>query len=97
MSGSNAPLISVIVVNFNSGSRLSRCLQCLSAQEFRNFDVIVVDNGSTDDSLQLARGAGCPFTFIDAGENIGFAAANNKAARSAQGEWIALLNPGRLS
>lgn len=87
-----APAVSVIIVNYNSGPRLRRCLDHLAAQTFRDFDVIIVDNASTDDSIATARG-GVDFQLIEAGANLGFAAANNLAARSARGEWLAFLNP----
>ena len=85
------PFVTVIIVNFNSGSRLSRCLDCLDAQTYRDFDVIVVDNGSEDGSASAARRPGV--NLIEAGANLGFAAGNNLAARDARGAWLALLNP----
>ena len=88
--GSAAPTVSVIIVNYNSGARLRRCLEHLAAQSFRDFEVIVVDNASTDDSISTA---GDGFSLIEAGSNLGFAAANNLAAKSAQGSWLAFLNP----
>lgn len=88
---SAAPVISVIIVNYNSGPRLKRCLAHLQAQSFRNFETLVVDNASTDDSLVQARGV--DFQLIEAGENLGFAAANNLAVKSVRGEWLAFLNP----
>ncbi len=90
---SSAPIVSVIIVNYNSGPRLKRCLEHLLAQTFREFEIIIVDNASTDDSLADAGNAGADFQLIDAGANLGFAAANNLAAQSARGEWLAFLNP----
>ncbi len=90
-----SPNVSVIIVNYNAGDRLTRCLQHLADQTLRDFEVIVIDNGSTDGSLVEARGVevGAPTTFIEAGANLGFAAGNNRAARQAKGDWLALLNP----
>ncbi len=93
MTGPNDPCVSVIIVNYNAGRRLSRSLECLTRQRFRDFDVTIVDNGSTDNSIQHAQNMGIPFTLIEAGENIGFATANNRAVRQARGEWVAFLNP----
>jgi len=45
------PRVAVVVVNYNSGSCLARCLAALASQRFRDFTVIVVDNGSSDESL----------------------------------------------
>ncbi|MBI1392445.1 MAG: glycosyltransferase [Alphaproteobacteria bacterium] len=87
------PAVSVIIVNFNSGKRLADALRHLRGQTFADFETIVVDNGSTDESIALAKASGQAFRLIDAGANLGFAAANNLAARSARGRWLALLNP----
>jgi GT2 family glycosyltransferase len=85
--------ISVLIVNYNSGGRLARCLSRLGAQTFRDFEIIVADNASEDDSVARAKAGGVAARFLDAGANIGFAAANNLAARCASGEWLAFLNP----
>ncbi len=84
---------SVRIVNFNSGDRLSRCLACLARQDFQDFETIVVDNASADGSASWAEAADVPVRLIRAETNLGFAAANNLAAKSARGEWLALLNP----
>lgn len=87
------PRLSVIIVNFNSGGRLRRCLDHLEHQSFRDFETIIVDNGSADDSLNAARDR-FERVFIDeAGANLGFAAANNRGAKRAAGEWLVFLNP----
>ena len=86
------PQITVIIVNYNSGTRLAACLAHLRAQSFRGFEIIVIDNASTDRSADVARGA-AGVILIDAGANLGFAAANNLAATRAEGEWLAFLNP----
>ncbi len=88
------PAISVIIVLWNSARELPHCLDNLSKQTFTDFEVIVVDNGSSDharDGLQ----AGWPalqFQIIPLDKNHGFAVANNLGVRAAQGRWIALLN-----
>lgn len=89
----SSPLVTVIIVNYNAGDRLRRCLEHLAAQVFRDFDIIVVDNASGDDSIAEATASGVEFTLINASDNLGFAAANNLAAKSARGRWLAFLNP----
>ncbi|HEX7199855.1 MAG TPA: glycosyltransferase, partial [Dongiaceae bacterium] len=83
----------VVIVNYNSGGCLARCLEALEAQRFRDFTVIVVDNGSTDDSLQALDALPRPWQAIRLGRNTGFAAANNHAFALATSPWIAALNP----
>jgi N-acetylglucosaminyl-diphospho-decaprenol L-rhamnosyltransferase len=93
MTQNSAPRVTVIIVNYNAGDRLRRCLDCLAAQIFQDFETILVDNWSTDDSLEHVRAAALPVTIDEAGTNLGFAAANNRAAKTATGEWLAFLNP----
>lgn len=88
-----APLISVLIVAFESGATLSRCLAALRAQTFGDFEVLIVDNGSSDGAPQAAAKADPAIFLIEAGGNIGFAAGNNLAAGQARGQWLALLNP----
>ena len=89
------PALSVLIVNYNSGGDLSRCLAALAAQTWRDFEVVLVDNGSTDGSLdQALANASLPaLQVIKAGENLGFAAGNNWAAAEARAPLLALLNP----
>jgi GT2 family glycosyltransferase len=87
------PDITVVVVNFNSDTYLRGCIASLARQTFANFETIVVDNASSDDSL--ARIAEKPerLTILRQSENLGFAGGNNVGARAGQGKWLALLNP----
>lgn len=90
------PAVSVLIVNYNAGPALRRCLAQLAAQDETDFEVIVVDNGSTDGSLAKARHAVVDdgrFRFDEAKVNLGFAAGNNRAAATAGAPWLALLNP----
>ncbi len=89
----SAPVISVVIVAFESAATLSRCLAALRAQTFGDFEVLLVDNGSSDGAAQAAAKADPSIRLIEAGGNIGFAAGNNMAASQARGQWLALLNP----
>lgn len=88
------PLISVIIVTWNSKQYLPACLDKLSSQIFRDFEVILVDNGSEDAGILDLREIRPKFNlYIERLEtNLGFAVANNIGARLARGKWIALLN-----
>jgi GT2 family glycosyltransferase len=86
--------VAVLVVNWNGGDLLSRCLESLEQQHRRPDHVVVVDNASTDDSLQRAERPLRSVELIRLPENVGFARANNLAARAArQFDALALLNP----
>lgn len=84
----------VIIVNYNAGAMLARCLEALERQTFRDFHTIVVDNGSSDGSAEGIESRYPRVTLVRAGENLGFAAGNNLGLQHAGAvQWIALLNP----
>lgn len=87
------PEISVIIVNYNAGEYLRPCVESLLLQSLENFECILVDNGSTDGSLETLPPLDSRFRILEAGENLGFAVANNRAVREATADWISLLNP----
>ncbi|MFH1149453.1 MAG: glycosyltransferase family 2 protein [Actinomycetota bacterium] len=92
------PLVSVIIVLYNSGEFIEPCLNALAASRYREFEVIMVDNGSTDGSARTARlaaeEAGIERVLVSRlARNAGFAAANNRGAGLADGEILLLLNP----
>ena len=83
-------LLSVVVVNFNAGAYLRAALDSLRRERPTAIEVIVVDNGSTDDSLACLA---APAHVVKLGRNLGFARACNVGIRQAAGERILLLNP----
>jgi N-acetylglucosaminyl-diphospho-decaprenol L-rhamnosyltransferase len=89
----NSAWVRVIVVNYNSGGLLQRCVDALAAQTFRDFEVVVFDNASADGSAEDLRLPDDRFRLERAGANLGFAAANNLAATGCSAPWIATLNP----
>ena len=88
------PLISIIVVCWNSKKYLPHCLSSLAAQTYRDFEVILIDNGSTDKStMRLQENYPSINLRVERFEtNQGFSVANNAGARLARGKWLALLN-----
>ena len=89
----DAAEVSVVVLAFESGQTLERCLAALRAQTVGGFETIVADNASTDGAPQAAAAADPGLKLIDNGGNLGFAAGNNRAAEQARGRWLVLLNP----
>lgn len=89
------PKVSLIIVNWNSGELIRKSLCSLNNQTYRVHEVLVVDNASMDGSADDLEKYYPGVKVIRLGKNIGFAAANNCAARLAADEcdWIALLNP----
>ena len=86
------PSISVIIANFNGEKFLDDCLRSLDGQTFRDFEVIVVDNGSTDGSVALIQKKFPKVRIIPLDDNKGFAAGNNVGIAASSAEFIATLN-----
>jgi GT2 family glycosyltransferase len=85
--------LSVIIVNWNTREILSNCLKSIFENSVRTpLEVIVVDNGSNDDSVEFIRNHFPNVVLIANSTNRGFSAANNQAMRMASGEFILLLN-----
>ncbi len=87
------PLVTVIVVNFNGAGVIKSCLDSLLAQTYRPIEIVVVDNGSQDDSCaQIEEGFGSQVSLIRLHQNRGFAGGTNAALGQARGEFVAFLN-----
>ncbi|MCM2273125.1 MAG: glycosyltransferase family 2 protein [candidate division Zixibacteria bacterium] len=86
--------VSVILVTFNSQGTIERCVRSIprSGPELA-VQVIVVDNGSTDGTLESVRQSIPDAVILQNETNLGFAAACNQGAESATGEWLFFLNP----
>jgi len=80
-------------VNYNGGEWLARSVRSVAEQTLTNFECFIVDNGSSDGSLETLPKLDKRFTVLELGENTGFAKGNNIAAKEARGDWLALLNP----
>ncbi len=90
---SATPQVSVIVVNYNGGDYLNRCVQSLLDQTQTEFECFIVDNASSDKSIARLPQMDDRFEVIQLDENTGFAKANNIGAARARSDWLALLNP----
>jgi GT2 family glycosyltransferase len=88
----DVPLVSVIIVNYNGIMYLDECLSSLMMQTYPAIEIIFVDNGSSDDSVEYVKN-NFPFVEIIANkENLGFAKGNNIGIKAAKGDFIATLN-----
>lgn len=85
--------VTVAILNYNGRELLEVVLPSLATQEYKDFETVVVDDCSSDDSLDYLRRSWPRVRIVSAGErNIGVAAALNLAVRSARGGLLALLN-----
>lgn len=87
-----APLVSVIIPNWNGAQHLPTCLESLCRQTMGVFETIVVDNDSADDSLALLTREYPEVEVLALDENRGFAGACNVGMRAARGAFLVLLN-----
>ncbi len=86
------PKISVIIVNYNGKSLLEKCLESLFKVNYDNFEVILVDNNSTDDTVDFVTKNYPSVILIKLDSNKGFAEPNNIGAKIAKGEHLLFLN-----
>jgi GT2 family glycosyltransferase len=87
------PAASIVILNFNGRKWLPGCLGALDGQRAApSFETILVDNGSTDESVGDVRTSWPAVHVIENGTNLGFAAGNNAGARAARGAWLVFLN-----
>lgn len=86
------PEVSVVVINYNGLEHLELCLGALGRQTHRDFEVVLVDNGSTDGSEDYVRSHFPHVRIVRLEKNAGFCGGNNAGIRAARGDLIALLN-----
>jgi len=84
---------SIIIVNYNAGELLENCILSVLKSDFDDFEVILVDNASTDQSHIICKEKFPNITLIENKENLGFCEGNNVGFRYAKGDFIVLLNP----
>lgn len=91
------PKVSIIVVTYNSGQFIQKCLDTIFNQTYPDFEVVVVDNASKDDTTQKVREClkktSHASSLLNSQRNQGFSKACNAGLQKAKGEYIALLNP----
>lgn len=87
------PKVTVCIVAYQSGEFLQPCVDALAAQTFSDFEAVIIDNASSDGSIEALRLPDARFRVELMGDNLGFAVGNNVAARASKAEWLATLNP----
>jgi len=89
------PKVSIIILNYNGSKFIKDCLSSVFKNDYADFEVILVDNASKDESLEIAErlfGKDSRFKIIKNDENLGFAEGNNVGARHARGDILVFLN-----
>ena len=90
------PLVSIIILNYNAGKLLLNCIDSVFKSTYQNFEVIVVDNLSTDNSHVRCKEKFKKIQLIENKENLGYCEGNNIGIRNANGEFIIILNPDTI-
>jgi GT2 family glycosyltransferase len=88
----NGSLVDIVIPNWNGSRWLQQCLPSIFAQSFRDFEVILVDNGSTDESVDWVRAQFPRVQIIRNKQNLGFGAATNQGIIATCSPYVATLN-----
>jgi GT2 family glycosyltransferase len=89
-------ILSIVIVNWNGKELTENCIESIlltsrTRLENKEFEIIVIDNGSTDESLEYLKAYSRPVKFISNVNNVGYAPACNQGMKEAQGKYILLL------
>ncbi len=98
MSKSNLenPLVSIIILNYNAGKLLMNCVRSIMKSNYSNYEIIVVDNNSNDQSHKECKKEFEQINLIENKENLGYCEGNNIGIRKATGKFITILNPDTI-
>ena len=89
---SGEPLVSIITVNFNQIKVTTELLDSIRGLSFQDYEVILVDNGSEDDSTDLIIKKYPEVQYIVSQDNLGFSGGNNLGIRASKGEYLFFVN-----
>lgn len=96
MDKNQQPLVSIIVLNYNAKDLLINCIDSIFKSNYRNFEVILVDNNSDDNSFQICKNNHPEINLILNKSNLGYCGGNNTGIEHAKGKFIIILNPDTL-
>lgn len=86
------PLVSIIIVNWNSKEDLRECLESFPKVKYPNHEIILVDNGSRDDSVEFVKNNFPKIRIVRSNKNLGFAGGNNLGFEKSKGKYVLFLN-----
>ncbi len=84
--------ISIIIITFNSKGFIKRCLDSVFSQSYQDFEVIIVDNGSRDGTIDIVKESYPQVMLIENKENLGACRARNQGIEESSGEWVLTLD-----
>jgi len=86
------PLVSIIIVNYCGKNLLEECLESLKYTDYKNYEIIIIDNNSSDGSIEFLNKNYPTVQVITLNKNYGFAEPNNIGAKVAKGKYLVFLN-----
>lgn len=96
IKNSGTPLVSIIILNYNAGNLLLDCVDSIQKTNYENYEIIVVDNNSKDNSHLECAKKFPNICLIENKENFGYCEGNNIGIRKAKGDYVIILNPDTL-
>ena len=96
MTESSEPLVSIVILNYNAGKLLDDCIHSIHKTEKVNFEIILVDNASTDKSYKKYTQKFPDVNLIENSKNLGYCEGNNVGIRATKGEFVVVLNPDTI-
>jgi len=88
----NNPLVSIIIPHFNNYSIIEECIYSIRNIKYNNIEIIVIDNGSTDNSISKVQSQFPDVVIYQSGKNLGYAGGCNLGAEISKGEYLFFLN-----
>jgi len=95
-SSDKNPLVSIIILNYNAGDLLIDCVDSVQKSNYKNLEIIVVDNISKDNSHKKCKEKFPQIILVENSENLGYCEGNNVGIRIAKGEYVVVLNPDTI-
>jgi hypothetical protein len=96
MTKSDGSLISIVILNYNAGKLLDECIDSIYKTEKVNFEIILVDNASTDKTYRECVQKFPDIKLIENEKNLGYCEGNNVGIRATKGEFVIVLNPDTI-
>jgi len=93
LTESSEPSVSIVILNYNAGKLLLECVESIYQSQNNNFEVILVDNASTDKTYRECIEKFPDIKLIENEKNLGYCEGNNVGIRSSKGEFVVVLNP----
>lgn len=92
MTKQDTEIVSVVIISFNRQEKLRYCLDSVFTQDYRNIEVIVIDNGSTPGTLEMLREYGGKLLLVENKANLGAGVARNQGIKASKGKYILFLD-----